>query len=127
MTAQYLGEWNPIAKTVAHTAVLSLLGEGEIRFYSNTDTLLGTADLDEPAGIINGTTGALEISAVNGTWSADGTVSYATLFDGNSPTKRAMQSLPCQTGITAIDGVCVLTSLNAVDGQTFAVMSWVFP
>lgn len=127
MTAPYLNTWNPIAKIDAYTALLTTLAGGSIAIYDASDTLLGSVDLDDPVGAVDPVTGELALAAVaDGAWGASGTPAYATLYDG-AGTPNAMQSLPCQAGGEALAGKCVLTTLAAVAGRPFSLVSWVLP
>jgi hypothetical protein len=126
MAAPYLDTWNPLAKVSAHTALLTTLASGSVNIYDSADTLLGSVALDDPVGTVDSETGALTlVPAADGEWAESGTAAYATLYDGDTPTANAMQSLSCQAGTEAVTGKCVLSTLTTVSGKPFALVSWV--
>lgn len=126
MAAQYLSSWNPTAIYEANATLLTLLGAAsgpaKITIHSNTDALLGTVALNDPAGTINVSTGELTLSAPgNGSVSAGGTASYASLRDGNDVVYR---SLPCAQGSSPVSGYCVVSSLALVLSEPLQLVSF---
>jgi hypothetical protein len=126
MAASYLDAWNPAAIIAAHTALLALIDgaatAGKITLHKSDDTLLATIPLTDPAGTVNGTTGALTLTASARDESADasGTASYATIRDGNNV---AYRSLSCQAGSAAVSNKCVLNTLSIIAGGPVELVS----
>lgn len=126
MAAPYLDVWNPAAIVAAHNALLALIDgaatAGKITLHSSSDTLLATIPLTDPAGTVNGTTGALTLTASGRDESADntGTASYATIRDGDD---TAYRSLSCQAGSSAVANKCVINTLSIVAGSPVELVS----
>ena len=122
-----MNSWSPSAKVVANTALLSLLSGASVGIYDANDQLLGLVMLASQGGTVDAETGALTLSfASDSTWVADGTASYATLFD-NASIPNALQSLPCVPGVIPQAGKCVLTTLSTTVDSVFSITSWVIP
>lgn len=123
MAAPYLNDWSPTAKVAAHTALVTALAGGAVAIYDSADTLLVTVALDSPVGTVDAGTGALTLVPDSaGTAIAAGTAAYATLLDADD---APWQSLPCESGSSAVSGKCILNTLTIVDGKAFELISWV--
>lgn len=126
MAAEYLTAWRPSAIVASHTALLALLDgattAAKVTLHDSSDTLLATVPLTDPAGTVNGTTGALTLTPNGRDESADagGEAAYATIRDGDG---LAYRSLPCQTGSSAVTGYCVMKSTTIVAGSPVEIVS----
>lgn len=128
MAAEYLNTWNPAAIVAAHTALLALIDgattAGKVTLHDEDDILLATIPLTDPAGTVNGSTGALTLTASARDESADasGAASYATIRDGDDV---AYRSLSCQAGSSAVANRCVLNTLSIIAGGPVELVSLV--
>ena len=109
----------------AHTAVLALIdagtGPGYIAIRDNSDVLLGSVDMDDPAGTVNGTTGQLTITfPATSNSVADGTATYAELCDSDD---NVIVSMPAATGVAPVSGSVVINNLEIVSGTPIEVIS----
>lgn len=126
MAADYLNIWSPAAIVAAHTSLLALIDAaataGTVTLHDSSDTLLATVPLTTPAGGVNGTTGALTLTADGRDESADasGVAVYATLRDGDGVPLR---SLTCQVGSFAIPGLCVMNTTSIIAGGPVELIS----
>lgn len=126
MAAEHLTTWSPAAVIAAHTALLTLLdtgtGDASITVHATDDTLLATFVLSDPAGSVDGTTGALTLSVATQEDSAPaaGTADYASIRDADGTVHR---SLPCAEGTEAVADTCVLNTLNIIAGGPVELLS----
>jgi hypothetical protein len=109
----------------AHTAVLGEIdagvAAGKIKLYDNSDVLLCTITLTDPAGTVNAGTGQLTITPAGaGTAVATGTCSYGTITDSAD---TVILSLPAESGGSAVAGKLVLNSTSIVDTASVTVSS----
>lgn len=109
----------------AHTEVLSDIdagaGAGKIRLFDDSDTLLCEITLTEPAGTVNGTTGALTLTPDGaGTAVATGTCTYGAITDSNN---NAVVTIPAEAGGSAVSGKIVINSLSINSGAEVTVSS----
>lgn len=126
MAAEYLSSWKPSAIYASNSALLTLLDAAataaKVTIHNSSDTLLATITLDDPSGTLNGTTGELTLTAAtNGSVSASGTASYATLRDGDN---TAYRSLPCSQGTSPLTGYCVISTLALSSGEPIQLVSF---
>lgn len=126
MPAPLVYTYSAAALVAAHTSFRDLVdsgaGPGLIRVRSNLDVLLAEIELDDPCGVVNGTTGklTLAISGPDLSANASGTAGYVEICDSLG---TAYLSLPVQTGTVAVSGVAVLNSLTIVAGAPVNVVS----
>lgn len=126
MSASYLDTWNPTAIIAAHTALLALIDgaatAGKITLHDSNDVQLANIPLTDPAGTVNGTTGALTLTASGRDESADasGEADYATIRDGDGVAYRSME---CVVGSAAQTGKCVLNTLSIIAGGPVELVS----
>ena len=126
MAAEFITAWRPSAIAASHAALLVLLDgaatAAKVTFHDSADTLLGTVPLTDPAGTIDGATGALTLTPDGRDESADagGTPAYATIRDGDG---LAYRSLPCQAGSFAVPGVCVINTMNIIAGGPLEIVA----
>lgn len=125
MPAPASATYSAQAKIDAHTAFLALIDSGtagSIKTYDNSDVLLVTHTLTDPAGTVNGTTGQLTLTpaAASVNAAASGTAAYSTVCNSAGTVHLA---LPAQQGTVAVSGKMVLNSLTIVAGQPVEILS----
>lgn len=109
----------------AHQAFLNLIdggaAAGTVKLRDNSDVLLGTITLTDPAGTINGTTGQLTLTP-SGTASAvaTGTCTYGQICDSDDV---VLLELPAQAGTSPVSGQIVINSLSIVTGAVITMVS----
>lgn len=118
-------EYSVDAIEAAHQAFLDLVdggaGAGIIRFRDDSDTLLGTITLSDPAGTINVTTGQLTLTAASTSSAvATGTCTYGEICDS---TGTVYLSLPTEAGTSPSSGKLVINSLSIVSGAVITLVS----
>lgn len=113
------------ALEAAHQAFLDLVdggtGAGTVKLRDDSDVLLGTVTLTDPAGSVNATTGQLTLTP-SGTASAvaTGTCTYGEVCDSDG---NVLLSLPTSTGTTPVGGLLVLNSTSIVSGSVITLVS----
>lgn len=95
-------------------------GAASLKFFSAQDDLLGAVPLTDPAGAVDANNGKLTLTPATGvnTWSASGTVAYASIVTGAG---AAVVSLPVVAGVTQVANKCVISSLSAIAGAEIRV------
>ena len=126
MPAPASATYSVAALSAAHAAFRDLIdagtGPGEIRLRDAADTLLATVMLDDPCGIINGSTGALDFAIPGGDLAAvTGTLyeGYAQFCDSAGVVHL---TLPTETGTAAIPGKLVVNGFNLIAGAPLDVV-----
>jgi len=109
----------------AHTAVLGEIdgaaSTGNLILYDESDTVLATIPLTDPAGTVSGATGQLTITpSSTATAGASGTCSWGAIKDSDGNT---IVSLPAKAGSSADSGFIVLNSLVIVSGAVVTASS----
>lgn len=125
MPAPAQATYSAAAKIDAHEAFLALIdagaAAGKIKIRDNSDVLLGTITLTDPAGTVNGTTGQLTLTAAAApTAVADGTAAYAEITDSDDTVHL---SLPAEAGTSPVSGKVVINTLTIVTGATITLVS----
>jgi hypothetical protein len=125
MPAPASATYSAQARIDAHTAFLALIDAGtagSIKTYDNSDVLLVTHTLTDPAGTVNGTTGQLTltpaVASVNAT--TGGVAAYSTVC---SSAGTVHLSIPAQQGTVAVSGKIVFNSLTIISGQPVEILS----
>lgn len=119
--------YSAAAKIAANTAFLGVLDgaetEAKIRLKNVVGVILATIPLDDPCGTVNGTTGALTITAPEAVnVSVTGAAVTAELCDGDNVVHKTM---PCIAGTAPVAGYCVLKVTQLYVGGTVALVSLV--
>ena len=128
MPAEFLNEWSPPSIVAAHTGLLGHIdggsGNGTITVHRADDALLATIPLERPGGAVDGTTGALTLAPDGREEDAPaaGNASYATLRNSDGV---ALRSLPCEAGSVAVEGKCILNTVEIELGGRVEVISMV--
>jgi hypothetical protein len=125
MPAPSVATYHAQAKIDAHTAFLALVDSGtagSIKTYDNSDVLLVTHTLTDPAGTVNGTTGQLTLTTAATTVNAttSGTAAYSNVCSSGG---TVYLSIPAQQGTVAVSGKIVFNSLTLVSGQPVQILS----
>lgn len=125
MPAPSVATYSAQAKIDAHTAFLALVDAGtagSIKTYDNSDVLLVTHTLTDPAGTVNGTTGQLTLTTAATTVNAaaSGTAAYSNVC---SSAGTVHLSIPAQQGTVAVSGKIVFNTLTIVSGQPVQILS----
>lgn len=125
MPAPSAATYSAQAKIDAHTAFLALIDAGTagaIKTYDNSDVLLVTHTLTDPAGTVNGTTGQLTLTTAATTVNAaaSGTAAYSNVC---SSAGTVHLSIPAQQGTVAVAGKIVFNTLTIVSGQPVQILS----
>lgn len=125
MPAPSAATYSAQAKIDAHTAFLALIDAGtagSIKTYDNSDVLLVTHTLTDPAGTVNGTTGQLTLTTAATTVNAaaSGTAAYSNVC---SSAGTVHLSIPAQQGTVAVAGKIVFNTLTIVSGQPVQILS----
>lgn len=126
MPAPASATYSAAAKIAANTAFLNLLdaatGPVSLAIRDASDVLLAEIALTDPAGSVNGTTGALTLTPDGREEAAPagGTAAYAELRDAANIVHLA---LPCAAGSVAVSGQCILNTLAIVSGAPVEVVS----
>jgi hypothetical protein len=126
MPAPSTATYSAAAKIAAHTAFLALLDAGSsnalIRIRDSADVLLAEIPLDDPAGVVNGTTGqlTLTIDGRDESANASGTAAYGEFCDSAGLVHLA---LPTQQGSVAVSGKLVLNTLTIVATTPVEILS----
>lgn len=119
--------YSAAAKIAANTAFLGVLDgaetEAKLRLKNGLGVILATILLDDPCGTVNGTTGALTITAASAAnISVTGNAVTAELCDGDNVVHKTM---PCISGSAPVAGFCVLRVTQLYVGGTVAIVSLV--
>lgn len=125
MPAPSEATYSAAAKIAAHTALKDLIdtgsGNGTIKIRDASDVLLGTVNLSDPCGSVNGTTGQLTLSiASTPNAAATGTAAYAQICDVAG---AVVLALPAQSGTSVVSGKIVLNTLSVVSGTPIEILS----
>lgn len=126
MAASFLNVWSPAAIEAAHVGLLGLIdggsGNGTITVHAANDTLLATITLSRPAGTVDPADGSLALAQETREDDAPaaGNADYATIRDSSGV---ALRSLPCQAGLEAVSGVCVLNTVEVELGGRVELVS----
>jgi hypothetical protein len=118
-------EYSVDAIEAAHQSLLDLIdsgaGAGIIRFRDNSDVLLGTITLTDPAGTINVTTGQLTLTAASTSSAvATGTCTYGEICNS---TGTVYLAIPTEAGTSPVSGKLVINSLSIVSGAVITLVS----
>jgi hypothetical protein len=126
MPAPATYEYSADAIKDANTALLALIDAGssnaEIKLYDDSDQLLATIPLNDPAGTVNASTGVLTITASGPDTAADdnGTCTYGTIVDSDG---NVIVSIPAEAGTSAVSGKLVINSTTIVAGAEVSLTS----
>lgn len=125
MPAPSVATYHVQAKIDAHTAFLALIDAGtagSIKTYDNSDVLLVTHTLTDPAGTVSGTTGQLTLTTAATTVNAttSGTAAYSTVCSSGG---TAYLTIPALQGTVAVAGKIVFNSLTLISGQPVQILS----
>ena len=111
--------WTPAVLIPVNTALLNRIDDGAstgpaaLNIYNDADTLLVSLPLTDPAGSVNGTTGALTLTPGDpATPVATGTADHADLVDNDGAVLK--EDIPLAQGTSSVAGSVVLSSL-AID------------
>lgn len=113
------------AKIDAQTCFLDLVDAGtanaKLKLYDDSDVLLSTITLTDPAGTVSGG-GQLTITATGPDSSADatGTCTYGTICDSDD---TVVLSIPAQQGATSVNGKLVISNTTIVAGAAISLIS----
>lgn len=127
MPAPATYEYSAAVVIAANTALLAEIDAGaaaaKLKLYDNSDTLLATITLSDPAGTVNGTTGQLTITAPAAvSVGTTGTCTYGTITDSDD---TVIVSIPAQSGSSAVSGQIVISTTSLVSGADVELVSCV--
>lgn len=118
--------YSAAAIVAANTSFRDLLdaatGAASVAIRDAADVLLSVIPLTDPCGTVNASSGQLTLVPDGRDEAADasGTAAYTEIRDGAGVVHLSM---PCEAGISAVSGKCVLSTLAVIAGNPVEIVS----